>query len=108
VKASRCPAKPNRERLTEDDFLRKLLDLLFRYRGLVRITILKNIALLTHALLTLFQGARGGNGWLSQDAYSADSGHLFQSKAVTCSGGFRPAVPGDPGHPIGVERRWRC
>jgi hypothetical protein len=44
------------------------LDLLFRYRGLVRITILKNIALLTHALLTLFQGARGGNGWLSQAA----------------------------------------
>jgi len=68
VKARRCPAKPNRERLTEDDLLRKLLDLLFRYRGLVRITILKNIALLTHALLTLFQGARGGNGWLSQAA----------------------------------------
>jgi hypothetical protein len=41
---------------------------LFRYRGLVRITLLKNIALLTHALLTLFQGARGGNGWLSQAA----------------------------------------
>jgi hypothetical protein len=68
VKTRRCPAKPNRERLTEDDLLRKLLDLLFRYRGLVRITILKNIALLTHALLTLFQGARGGNGWLSQAA----------------------------------------
>ncbi len=44
------------------------MDLLFRYRGLVRITTLKNIALLTHALLTLFQGARGGNGWLSQAA----------------------------------------
>jgi len=52
----------------EDDLLRKLLDLLFRYRALVRITILKNIALLTHALWTLFQGARGGHGWLSQAA----------------------------------------
>lgn len=68
MKTRRRPAQPNRERLTEDDLLRKLLDLLFRYRGLVRITILKNIALLTHALLTLFQGARGGNGWLSQAA----------------------------------------
>lgn len=58
----------NRERLAQDDLLRQLFALLFRYRGLVRITILKNIALLTHALLTLFQGARGGNGWLSQAA----------------------------------------
>jgi Transposase DDE domain len=68
VKRRTRPVPPNRERLTEDDLLRRLLDLLFRYRGLVRITILKNIALLTHALLTLFQGARGGNGWLSQAA----------------------------------------
>jgi hypothetical protein len=35
---------------------------------MIRITILRNIALLTHALLTLFHGARGGNGWLSQAA----------------------------------------
>ena len=62
------PAPSNRERLTEDDLLRRLLALLLHYRGLVRITILRNIALLTHALLTLFQGARGGNGWLSQAA----------------------------------------
>lgn len=62
------PSASNRERLTEDDLLRRLLDLLLRYRGLVRATILKNIALLTHALLTLFHGARGGNGWLSQAA----------------------------------------
>lgn len=68
MKTRRRPAQPNRERLTEDDLLWKLLDLLFHYRGLVRITTLKNIALLTHALLTLFQGARGGNGWLSQAA----------------------------------------
>jgi hypothetical protein len=69
MKKSRPPAFPNRERLSEeDDLLRKLLELLFRYRGLVRITILKNMALLTHALVTLFQGARGGNGWLSQAA----------------------------------------
>ncbi len=68
MKTRRGATQPNRERLSEDDLLRKLLDLLFRYRGLVRITILKNIALLTHALLTLFQGARGGTGWLSQAA----------------------------------------
>ena len=36
--------------------------------GMIRITLLRNIALLTHALLTLFQGARGANGWLSQAA----------------------------------------
>lgn len=68
MKKGRNPHHSNRERLSEDDLLRKLLYLLFRYRGLVRITILKNIALLTHSLLTLFQGARGGNGWLSQAA----------------------------------------
>jgi len=68
VKKGRSPHHSNRERLTEDDLLRKLLYLLLRYRGLVRITILKNIALLTHSLLTLFKGARGGNGWLSQAA----------------------------------------
>ena len=62
------PNPRNREQVAEDDLLRRLWGLLFRYRGLVRITILKNIALLTHALLTLFQGARGGNGWLSQAA----------------------------------------
>ena len=44
------------------------MDLLSLYHGMIRITILRNIALLTHALLTLFHGARGGNGWLSQAA----------------------------------------
>ena len=44
------------------------MDLLFLYRGMIRVTILKNIALITHALLTLFSGARGGNGWLSKAA----------------------------------------
>jgi hypothetical protein len=68
VKRRTGPSPSNQERLAEDDLLRRLLDLLFRYRGIVRITLLKNIALLTHALLTLFQGARGGNGWLSQAA----------------------------------------
>lgn len=68
MKKRGAPHPSNREQLTHDDLLRKLLQLLFRYRGLVRITILKNIALLTHSLLTLFQGARGGNGWLSQAA----------------------------------------
>jgi len=64
------PAKraPNQERILYDDLLRKLMDLLSLYQGMIRITILRNIALLTHALLTLFHGARGGNGWLSQAA----------------------------------------
>lgn len=58
----------NLERINYDDLLCKLLELLFLYRGIVRVTILKNIALLGHALLTLFYGARGANGWLSQAA----------------------------------------
>ena len=59
---------PNQEQILYDDLLRKLLDLLSLYRGLLRITLLRNIALLTYALLTLFHGARGANGWLSQAA----------------------------------------
>jgi len=59
---------PNRERIEQDALLRKLLELLFVYRGMIRVTILKNIALVTHGLLTLFSGARGGNGWLSKAA----------------------------------------
>jgi len=63
------PSLPrNAERIEYDDLLRKLMDLAFVYRGRIRVTILKNIALVTHALLTLFHGARGGNGWLSQAA----------------------------------------
>ena len=58
----------NRERIESDDLLGKLLELLFVYRGMIRVTILKNIALVTYALITLFQGARGGNGWLSKAA----------------------------------------
>ena len=44
------------------------MGLLFVYRGMIRVTILKNIALLTYGLITLFQGARGGNGGLSKAA----------------------------------------
>jgi hypothetical protein len=44
------------------------MELLFVYRGMIRVTILKNIALVTYALVTLFHGARGGNGWLSKAA----------------------------------------
>ncbi len=44
------------------------MGLLLAYRGLIRVTILKNIALVTYALITLFHGARGGNGWLSKAA----------------------------------------
>ena len=61
-------SSPNRERIESDDLLRKLMELLFVYRGMIRVTILKNIALVTYALITLFQGARGGNGWLSKAA----------------------------------------
>jgi len=66
VRKARC--FPNRERIESDDLLRKLLELLFIYRGMIRVTILKNIALVTYGLITLFQGARGGNGWLSKAA----------------------------------------
>jgi len=62
------PSSRNRERIESDDLLRKLMELLYAYRGMIRVTILKNIALVTYALVTLFQGARGGNGWLSKAA----------------------------------------
>lgn len=66
MRSKKAPA--NQERILYDDLLRRLMDLLFLYQGIVRITLLKNIALLTYALLTLFHGARGGNGWLSKAA----------------------------------------
>jgi len=44
------------------------MEVLFLYRGMIRVTILKNLALVTYALVTLFHGARGGNGWLSKAA----------------------------------------
>jgi hypothetical protein len=59
---------PNAERIEYDELLRKLLKVLLVYRGMIRVTILKNIALVTYALITLFHGARGGNGWLSKAA----------------------------------------
>jgi len=68
LRKKRSSSAPNRERIEQDALLRKLMDLLFLYRGMIRVTILKNIALITHALLTLFSGARGGNGWLSKAA----------------------------------------
>jgi hypothetical protein len=64
----RPSASRNRERIESDDLLRKLMELLWVYRGMIRVTILKNIALVTHALITLFSGARGGNGGLSKAA----------------------------------------
>ena len=66
MKFPKAPA--NQERILYDDLLRRLMGLLFLYQGMIRVTLLKNIALLTHALLTLFHGARGGNGWLSKAA----------------------------------------
>jgi hypothetical protein len=68
VRPKKAPSAPNQERILNDDLLRKLFHLLFLYRGVIRLTLLRNIALLTHALLTLFHGARGANGWLSQAA----------------------------------------
>jgi hypothetical protein len=62
------PSSRNRERIETDDLLRQLMELLFVYRGMIRATILKNIALVTYGLITLFHGARGGNGWLSKAA----------------------------------------
>ncbi|MBM4352090.1 MAG: transposase [Deltaproteobacteria bacterium] len=63
----RCCSR-NQERIESDDLLRKLMELLLAYRGMIRVTILKNIALVTYALVTLYHGARGGNGWLSKAA----------------------------------------
>jgi hypothetical protein len=62
------PSSRNRERIESDDLLRKLMELLLAYRGMIRATILKNIALVTYGLVTLYHGARGGNGWLSKAA----------------------------------------
>ena len=66
MKAPKAPT--NQEQIVYDALLRRLMGLLFLYHGVIRVTILRNIALLTYALLTLFHGARGGNGWLSQAA----------------------------------------
>jgi hypothetical protein len=68
VKNKELHSPPNTERIEYDDLLRKLMGLLLAYRGLIRVTILKNIALVTYALITLFHRARGGNGWLSKAA----------------------------------------
>jgi len=68
LKNKKPPSHPNVERIEYDDLLRKLMGLLLAYRGLIRVTILKNIALVTYALITLFHGARGGNGWLAKAA----------------------------------------
>jgi hypothetical protein len=68
MKGKKGPVASNRERIEYDPLLRKLLELLWVYRGMIRVTILKNIALITDALITLFCGARGGNGWLSKAA----------------------------------------
>ena len=80
----------NRERIESDDLLRKLMGLLLVYRGTIRVTILKNIALVTYGLITLFQGARGGNGGLERKFLSG-CGALpgTQSFAFSAKGGIR-------------------
>jgi hypothetical protein len=66
-KKKACPPR-NRERIEKDALFGKLMELLLLYRGAIGIPMLKNICLLTYAVLTLFSGARGGNGWLSKAA----------------------------------------
>jgi len=68
LKSKKPRLPPNAERIEYDELLRKLMGLLSAYHGMIRITILRNIALVTYALITLFHGARGGNGWLSKAA----------------------------------------
>jgi hypothetical protein len=68
LKSKKPRLPPNAERIEYDELLRKLMGLLLAYHGMIRITILRNIALVTYALITLFHGARGGNGWLSKAA----------------------------------------
>ncbi len=58
----------NREQWSDDAVLPALMGVLSAYHGIVRKSILKNIALITRALLTLFSGARSGNGALSKAA----------------------------------------
>jgi hypothetical protein len=65
-KADACSR--NKERINESELFGKLMELVSLYGGVIRATILKNTALLTYSLLTLFSGARGGNGWLSKAA----------------------------------------
>ena len=64
----RRPSSRNLERIESDALLGKLMELLLAYLGMIRLTILKNIALVTYALITLYHGARGGNGLLSKAA----------------------------------------
>jgi hypothetical protein len=86
VRPQKARHPPNQERILEDDLLRQLFQLLDFYRGVIRITLLRNIALLTHALLTLFHGARGANGWLSQAAlarcFPPERGTLFPGELM--------------------------
>jgi hypothetical protein len=63
------PARPqNKERIDSDELFLKLMEIVSLYGGMIRLSVLKNIALVTYGLLTLFGGARGGNGWLSKAA----------------------------------------
>lgn len=62
------PSPRNQELIDWDKLLCQLMGLLLAYRGMIRGTILKNIALVTYALVTLYHGARGGNDWLSKAA----------------------------------------
>ena len=57
-----------KERIDSNELFLKLMEIVSLYGGMIRLTILKNGALLSYSLLTLFSGARGGNGWFSKAA----------------------------------------
>jgi len=59
VRRKKPQSAPHQERILSDGLLGTIFHLLVLYRGKIRITLIRNLALLTHALLTLFQGARG-------------------------------------------------
>jgi hypothetical protein len=44
MKAKRLSLPRNAERIEYDDLLRKLMDLVFVYRGMIRVTILKMLS----------------------------------------------------------------
>lgn len=58
----------NLERIRREPLLEQVLALLAVCRGEIRATVIKNIGLVTFAMVQLFEGARGGHGWLSRAA----------------------------------------
>jgi len=78
---SSFPKARNREQWSDDAVLTVLMGVVSAYQGIVRKSILKNVALITRALLTLFSGARSGNGGLSKAALARCLPLQAQAKA---------------------------